>query len=145
MREKLIQVGRCQFFCFFFFFFFRKDVSTYKIFSVWKLRVMFYSVGSFRASIPETTISSNHETALRRQGEESVYIEVCNDMSCCDLIASGLQVFSFLSHWLLMTVRSCSAKCIAENICSYFANDYYYQELIKQVTTGFTSDQRKWG
>ena len=59
---------------------------------------MFYSVGSFRASSPGDSISSNHErTALRRQGEESVYIEVCNNMSCCDLMAAGLQVFSFLS------------------------------------------------
>ena len=40
---------------------------------------MFYSVGSFRASSPGDSVSSNHErTALRRQGEESVYIEVCN-------------------------------------------------------------------
>ena len=66
---------------------------------------MFYSVGSFRASSPGDSISSNHErTALRRQGEESVYIEVCNNMSCCDLMAAGLQVFSFLSA---LTVRSC--------------------------------------
>ena len=38
---------------------------------------LFFVVGSFRTSSPGDSISSNHErTALRRQGEESVYIEV---------------------------------------------------------------------
>ena len=43
------------------------------------LRVMFYLVGIFRTSSLGDSISSNLErTVLRRQGEESHYIEVFN-------------------------------------------------------------------
>ena len=43
------------------------------------LRVIFYLVGIFRASSLGDNISSNLEgTVLRRQGEESRYIEVFN-------------------------------------------------------------------
>ena len=50
---------------------------TYKIFTKWKLRVMFYSVGIFRMSNLRNSISSNPErTALRRWREELGYIEV---------------------------------------------------------------------
>ena len=50
---------------------------TYKIFTKWKLRVMFYSEGTFRTLTLGASISSNPErTAWRRQGEEPGYTEV---------------------------------------------------------------------
>ena len=50
-----------------------KRVTTYK------LTVVFYSLGIFRAPSPGDRISSNSERAApRRGGEEPNHIEVCN-------------------------------------------------------------------
>ena len=52
---------------------------------------MFYLVGIFRTSSPRDSISSNPEkSGLRKRGEESGYIEVCNKGKEEGIKAEGL-------------------------------------------------------